>query len=125
MVVRDQVTSVEPEELSDNRIVHQKAPYFRSAFRIARDLRDFNVTDTRPDNFAEKRQEKRSSRPLGPSTSVVIPEWVGPPLAPLTSEDIRRIISISDPSNQVLDHDYSMQHRKKIAKCWQRYSVKR
>ena len=52
------------------------------------------------DNFADKRHEKRnvSSRPLGPPTSAVIPEWVGPPLAPLTEEDIRRIVSISDPS---------------------------
>jgi hypothetical protein len=98
MVVRDQVTSVLPGELSDNRTVHQKAPDFRSAFRIAHDLRDLNVTDTRLGNLADKRQEKRASRPLGPPTSAVIPEWVGPPLALLTAEDIHRIVSISDPS---------------------------
>jgi hypothetical protein len=83
---------MEPEELSDNRIVHQKAPDFRSTFRMAHDLRDLNVTDTRVDNFAGKRQEKHTSRPLGLSTSIIIPEWVGQPLAPLTAEDIHRIV---------------------------------
>jgi hypothetical protein len=98
MVVRNQITSVQPDELSNTRILHQKAPDFVSAFRAAHELRDLTVTEVRLDNFVEKRQEKRSSRPSGPPTSAVIPEWVGPPLPPLTTDEIRRIASISDPA---------------------------
>jgi hypothetical protein len=97
-VVRDQIISVQADELSDNRTIHQKAPDFMSVLRAAHELRDLAVTEVRLDNFAEKRQEKRSSRPIGPPTSAVIPEWVGPSLPPLTTEEIRRIASISDPS---------------------------
>jgi hypothetical protein len=97
-VVRDQITSVRADELSDSRTIHQKAPDFLSVLRAAHELRDLAVTEVRLDNFAEKRQEKRSSRPIGPPTSAVIPEWVGPSLPPLTTEEICRIASISDPS---------------------------
>jgi hypothetical protein len=95
MAVRDQVTSVQSDEVNSNRIILQKAPNFTSTFRNLQDLRGLNVTDTRLDNFAEKRHEKRS---YGRPTSAVLAEWVGPPLAPLTAEEANRIVSISDPA---------------------------
>jgi hypothetical protein len=97
-VVRNQIISVQSDELSDSRTIHQKAPDFMSVFRAAHELRDLTVTEVRLDNFAEKRQEKRSFRPTGPPTSAVTPEWVGPPLPPLTTEEFHRIASISDPA---------------------------
>jgi hypothetical protein len=95
-VVHNQITSVQLDDLSDNRIIHHKAPDFLNVFRIAHDLRNLHITETRQDALAEKRQEKR--RAFGPPTSAIIPEWVGPPLPPLTTAEIRRIASISDPS---------------------------
>jgi hypothetical protein len=97
MVVHDQVTSVEPEELSDNRMVHHLISELPSELPTTCETL-FNITDTRLDNFAGKCQGKHSSRPLGLSTSIVVPEWVSPLLVPLTAEDIHRIVSISDPS---------------------------
>src|SRR5436190_1959799 len=95
MVVRNQVTSIQSDEVNSNRIILQKAPNFTSTFRNLQDLRGLNVTDTRLGNFAEKRHEKHS---YGRPASAVLTEWVGPPLAPLTAEEADRIVSISDPS---------------------------
>ena len=94
-VVHDQITSVQPNEIKSNRVILQKAPNFTHTFWNLQHIRGLNVTDTRLDNFAEKRQEKRS---CGRPTSSVLPMWVGPPLAPLTPEEAHRIVSISDPS---------------------------
>jgi hypothetical protein len=94
IIVRDQITSVTSDEITNNRVIVQKAPHFISTFRNLQDLRRLNVTDTRQDNLAEKRYEKRHGRPI----STVPPEWVGPPLPPLTAEEAHRIASISDPS---------------------------
>ena len=95
MVVRDQVTSVQTDEIKSDRVVLQKAPNFTSTFWNLQDICGLNITDTRLDNFAEKRHEKRS---YGRPTSSVLPVWVGPPLPPLTIEEAQRIVSISDPS---------------------------
>jgi hypothetical protein len=95
MVVRAQVTSVMSDEINNNRVILQRAPNFTSTFRNLQDLRGLNVTDTRLDNLVEKRHEKHS---YGRPTSVILPEWVGPPLVPLTPEEANRIVSISDPS---------------------------
>jgi len=95
MVVRDQVTSVKPDEISQNRVLLRKAPNFANTFALVQDLRDLNITDTRLDNFADRRHEKRAS---GRPTSSVLPEWVGPRLPPLTAEEAQRIVSISDPT---------------------------
>jgi hypothetical protein len=94
-VVRDQITSVQPNEIKSNRVILQKAPHFTHTFWNLQHIRGLNVTDTRLDNFAEKRHEKRS---CGRPTSAVLPVWVGPSLAPLTPEEAHRIASISDPS---------------------------
>jgi hypothetical protein len=67
-------------------------------FWTLQDLQKLKVTDTRKDNLAEKRHEKRTSRPIGTLSSQVAPVWVGPPGPPVTSEETQRIISISDPS---------------------------
>src|SRR5579859_2859860 len=76
-------------------MILQKAPHFTSTFRNLQDLRSLNVTDTRLDTLADKRHGKRQ---YGRPTSAVLPEWVGPPLAPLTADEAHRIVSISDPS---------------------------
>jgi hypothetical protein len=94
-IVRDQITSVQPNEIKSNRVILQKAPNFTHTFWNLQHIRGLNVTDTRLDNFAEKRHEKRS---YGRPASAVLPVWVGPSLAPLTPEEAHRIVSISDPS---------------------------
>ena len=94
-VVRDQITSVQTDEIKTNRVILQKAPNFTNTFWNLQHLRGLSVTDTRLNNFAEKRHEKRS---YGRPTSSAPPVWVGPPLAPLTPEEAQRIVSISDPS---------------------------
>jgi hypothetical protein len=76
-------------------MIIQKAPNFTTTFGNLQDLHGLNVTDTRLGTLAEKRHEKRA---YGRPTSAVLPEWVGPPMAPLTAEEAHRIASISDPS---------------------------
>lgn len=83
------------EEISNNLIIVQRAPNFLNTFQNLQDLRGLYITETRRDALAEKRQEKLA---YGRPTSAVLPEWVGPPLAPLTPEEKHRIVSISDPS---------------------------
>ena len=94
-VVRNQITSVQTDEIETNRVILHKAPNFSGTFWTLQDIRGLSVTDTRLDNLAEKRHEKRS---YGRPTSNILPVWVGPPLAPLTPEEAQRIASISDPS---------------------------
>lgn len=94
-IVRDQLTSVETDEIQNNRIVSEKAPKFTSTFFNLRHIQGLNVTDTRRENFAEKRHEKRS---YGQPSSSVDTEWVGPGLSSLDSDEIQRTVSISDPS---------------------------
>jgi hypothetical protein len=96
--VRNQLTSIQREELSNFRLIYQKAPYFMYAFRVADDLRRITVTEVRLDNSAGKHQEKQSFRPVGSPTSSLIPEWVGPLLPPLTTDEIHHIASIFDPA---------------------------
>jgi hypothetical protein len=95
MVVRDQVTSVKSDEISNNRILLQRAPNFLNTFQNLQDLRGLYITDSRRDTLAEKRQQKHA---YGRPTSSILPEWVGPPLPPLTPEEKHRMVSISDPS---------------------------
>ena len=94
-VARDQITSVQTDEIQKTRVVLKKALHFTHTFQNLRHICGLNITDTRLDNFAEKRHEKRS---YGQPISGTLPVWVGPPLAPLTPEEIQRIVSISDPS---------------------------
>lgn len=98
MIVRDQLTTIEPADISNDEALFEKAPHVSNLFYILQDLENLKVTDTRKDNLAGKRREKRSSRPMGPPTSQVAPVWVGPPAPPLTAEETRRVISISDAS---------------------------
>jgi hypothetical protein len=95
ILVRDQVTSVQTDEIKDKRVIITKAPNFSTTFWKLWHICRLNITDTRLDNLAGKRHEKRSySRPI----SSTLPVWVGPPLPPLTPEETQRIVSISDPS---------------------------
>jgi hypothetical protein len=99
MLVRNQLTSIQSDEISNNRVLLEKAPYFNSLFWTLRDLEILKVTNTRKEILAEKRHEKRSTiESIGPPTSHVPTVWVGPPAPALTAEERNRIISISDPS---------------------------
>jgi hypothetical protein len=94
-VARDEITSVQKDEINNTRVVMKKTPFFSNSFRNLRHICELNITDTRLENLAEKRQEKRS---YGRPTSGTVPLWVGPSLAPLTPEETQRMVSISDPS---------------------------
>jgi hypothetical protein len=63
-------------------------------------LKTIQLTDTRKENLASKRHEKASQAPLiiPPLTSQFPPTWVGPPAPPQSEQEIRRVVSISDPS---------------------------
>jgi hypothetical protein len=71
----------------------EKAPLWYNIFFILEDLENVKVTETRKDNLAEKRHEKRSTS--SPSSEVI---YTGQS-EPLSAEETRRVASISDPSN--------------------------
>ena len=74
----------------------KRAPHFNSTFHKLRHICELNTTETRRNNLAEKRHEKRSH---GPATSSTEHERVGPDQTSPTPEETKRIASISDPSN--------------------------
>ena len=98
--MRDLLTSIQPEDVSNRSVLPTKAAYFYSTFLALRNLDSIQMTDTRRDNLAAKRQEKRSqdSITMPPLTSQIQPVWVGPPAPPQTEQEARRVMSISDPS---------------------------
>jgi hypothetical protein len=97
MIVRERLVSVLPSDLSDNRVLPEKSSYYHAVFSTLQDLESLKVTDTRKENLAEKRHEKRAGQvPALPSQ--VAPVWVGQRAPPLSAEETRRIASISDPS---------------------------
>ena len=77
-VVRDQITSLEPNEIQDKRIINEKAPNFSTTFWKLRHICGLNIIVTRLNNFAEKRHEKKS---YGLPTSGAVSVWVGPSYA--------------------------------------------
>jgi hypothetical protein len=101
-IVRGQLLSVQPEELTDIKAIVRKATLFYAVFLAVRSIADFTVTGTRIDNMAEKRHEKRNeSGKMPPLTSQFPPTWVGPVSASQSGEDTKetqRVASISDPS---------------------------
>jgi hypothetical protein len=93
VIVRDQLVSVQPEDLNNDDILLDKATYFYTVFSTLATLQNSKITDTRKRNLAEKRQEKR----INPTfiTPVSSHTWVGPPAPPLTAaETAQRIASI-------------------------------
>jgi len=94
-IARDEITSVQTDEIKNNGVVSEKAPHFNYTFQNLRQIRGLNVTHARRENLAAKRHEKRS---YGQPTSGAFPVWVGPSPAPLSSEETQRIVSISDPA---------------------------
>jgi hypothetical protein len=56
------------------------------------------ITETRMDNLAEKRSDKRSQIVvMPPPTTQFPPSWVGPAAPAQSAEEKQRVISISDP----------------------------
>ena len=98
--MRDQLDSIQPEDLLDDNILLTKATHFWTVFSTLQNLENLKITDTRKDNLADKRHKKRiqSFRDLPPLTSSVPPVWTGPPPPPQTDQEARRVTSISDPS---------------------------
>lgn len=94
------MTSVQPEDLSNSDVLAIKAAYFYSVFETLESLHSLQVTDTRKDNLAAKRQEKHTqgSVVMPPLTSQTAPVWVGPPAPPQSDDEKRRVVSISDPA---------------------------
>ena len=74
--------------------------YFYTLFQTLQSLIKLQFTDNRKESLAGKRQEKRdqSSITMPALTSQIAPIWVGPPAPAQSEEEVRRIISISDPS---------------------------
>lgn len=72
------------------------APHFFHLFGALQQLANLKVTQTRRDNLAEKRHEKRNPSPLPIALSDVV--WVGQPAPPLSTEEKARIASISNPT---------------------------
>ena len=97
--MRYQLDSIQPEDLFDDNILLLKATHFWTVFSTLQNLENLKITDTRKDNLAGKRHEKRiqSFQDLPPLTSSVAPIWTGPPPPPQTDEEARRVTSISDP----------------------------
>jgi hypothetical protein len=93
-VVRDQLLSIQPGDLSNDQIIIEKATPFFALFGALQHLEKFKVTQTRKHNLADKRHEKRNPLMLTSLSDVV---WVGPPAPPLSAEETKRIASISDP----------------------------
>jgi len=94
------LTSIQPEDIANRHVLLAKAAYFYSTFSTLKSLISLQVTETRKDNLAAKRQEKRVQDPvvMPPLTSQFPHVWVGPPVPPQTEQEVRRIVSISDPS---------------------------
>ena len=94
------MTSIQPEDLANTNVLLTKASYFFTLFSTLQGLESLQMTETRKDNLAAKRQEKRTQDPviMPPLTSQVAPIWVGPPAPPQSEQEIRRVVSISDPS---------------------------
>jgi hypothetical protein len=100
IIVRDELLLVQPEDISDDNALLAKSSYFYSLFTNLQAIQNVKITDTRKKKLAEKRHEKRK-RPqpkMLPLTSGVAAVWVGPPAPPQTDEEVRRVASISDPS---------------------------
>lgn len=98
-IVRNQLTSIGPTDLLNDRVLFEKATHFHAMFLTLQDLENLKITETRMENLADKRHEKRnpSSSQSIPSSQVV-PVWVGPPAPLLSAEETQRIASISDPA---------------------------
>jgi len=96
MIVREQLESVQPEDLCNDDVLFDKATQFYTVFSTLATLQNTKITETRKRNLAEKRQEKRNPTFITPLSSHT---WVGPPAPPLSAaETAQRIASISDPS---------------------------
>ena len=100
IVARDDLLVVQPEDLSNDDVLLQKATHFYLVFSTLQSLQELKVTDSRKENLAGKRQEKRSQSviPMPPLTASVPPIWTGPSAPPQTDEETRRVASISNPS---------------------------
>jgi len=57
-LARDNLLSVEPADLSDNKVLLRKAQQLYGAFRTLRKIQKLKVTDSRKENLSEKRHEK-------------------------------------------------------------------
>ena len=96
IVVRDQLVSVQPSDLLDDRLIRQKARDFFTVFGSLKQLKKLKVTQARKDNLAEKRHEKKNAESMPTISSDVV--WVGPSAPRLSTEETVRIASISNPA---------------------------
>jgi hypothetical protein len=87
---------MQPSDLSNNHIIHEKATDFRAIFWILQYVQNLKVTPTRKDILAEKRHEKGTLSTAPISVSDVV--WDGPPAPVLSTEETAWITSISDPT---------------------------
>jgi hypothetical protein len=84
MIVREQLGSVQPEDLCNDDILFDKAAQFYTVFSTLATLQNTKVTDTRKQNLAEKREKKRNPTTIAPLSSLT---WVGPPAPPLSAKE--------------------------------------
>jgi hypothetical protein len=88
-VVRDDLLSVLSEDLSDNRALLQKATHFYTVSTDLQNLQNLKITESRIENLAEKRQEKRNQSISSMPPTISLPlTWSGPPAPPQTVEEI-------------------------------------
>ena len=107
-LARDNLLSVEPADLSDNKVLLRKAQQLYGAFRTLRKIQKLKVTDSRKENLSEKRHEKHVQQvsEMPPRTSEFATSRVGPS-APLQSgKETQRVASISDPEKSSAGSKY-------------------
>jgi len=107
-LARDNLLSVEPADLSDNKVLLRKAQQLYGAFRTLRKIQKLKVTDARKENLSEKRHEKHVQQvsEMPPRTSEFGTSKVGPSAPPQSEKETQRVASISDPEKSSAGSKY-------------------
>ena len=107
-LARDNLLSVEPADLSDNKVLLRKAQQLYGAFRTLRKIQKLKVTDSRKENLSEKRHEKHVQQvsEMPPRTSEFGTSKVGPSAPPQSEKETQRVASISDPEKSSAGSKY-------------------
>ena len=97
--MRDQSISIQEDELPEINVLIEKGGPFYLMFSIVQSIIRLKVSETRMDNLAEKRSDKRTQIVvMPPPTTQFPPTWVVPCAPPQSADEMQRVISISDLS---------------------------